>query len=204
MEIKRFEDSWKSKIYHQVVILINIGIFISGFVDVGFWRLLVIYSKYLTCWGVIMSFIYFIMQYYKLGSVQTRQDLLVTLLCLETVITLIYWSVLHVIKPTFSNLLIFRIYVNHILPMAFLFFEFLRVRNQIYNYQIKQLILINFLYLFTNLAFTFGTGEPVYDIVTWDNLFSIGFACVTIVLMGLSFCFWKQVASIIYKRQKHI
>ena len=137
--------------------------------------------RFLTSWGLNMIFVYFLLQTFNLASDRVKKILLTLIVVLEIVITSLYWTLIHSIKPHFTSVTIFALYFNHIYPLVFALIEFLRVDFQIPTSFCFYILILNCSYFAVNIGFTLGTGTPVYDIVTWKDAISVYFTLFSIV-----------------------
>ena len=199
--MKKVPNSPLTRKVHWFFFGVIITIFCLAVYDCGFIPMLINYTKFLTLWGVGMTFIYLSMELLDFGSPGLRKNFLLILLCMESVITLFYWAFMHSVKPQYSSLFVLRLYTDHIYPFIFVVGEYLRTGYKMEYYILHYLVVVVLSYLLTNLAYTFGTGEPVYEIVTWDNMFSVVFAIASIVFMFFSFFFWKFVGGFFFGKK---
>ena len=133
------------------------------------------------------------MKAFELGSFKHKQELFSILLSFNSVIFVFYWTVMRDIKPDTSGLTVFVLDMDHSFPFAFTLIEFFHTDYEMEDQYMKSVAKISCAFLLVNFVWTFASGSPVYDIVTWVNVFSYVFACVVVASQFGFFKCWQLV-----------
>ena len=181
------------KVLHMIFFLTSIIIFCIAVYDQGLQQTIENYLKYLTTWGIMILTFYFYLEIFTKGNRKIKSNILTLQLSLQSVIAIFYWGLMHKIDHTKSWLFNFRRFADHIYPIIFVIFEFIRTDYVIENKQMIYIALINTTYFVVNISFTFYFGVPVYDGVTWNNKFSVVFTVVSVAFGYMFFFIWKKI-----------
>ena len=186
----------QSKISHIYPFLIMVGVIhtLVAFYDQGIGLTLIAKVKFLSCWGTELTMIYFIVRHFNLGSRGFQETLMCVVLCLQTMIIVFYWTAMHNVKPHFTQIFVFKLYTEHIYPFFFMVFEFFSNDLQTRPAHKKWLICMIVGYLVTNLAFGHFQKKPVYDIITWDNVFTFVFVGASMSFLWVAHWFWSKMS----------
>ena len=149
--------------------------------------------KWLTNWGLSFTFVYFLSQIFNLLTESQTKDLLAILMSYNSVITVFYWCFIHEIKPEMTPLTIPQLYTDHIYPLVSSVIEFVQTDYEMEDRQLRYIFAIISVYIVQNMVWTFATGVPVYDIVTWVNAFSYAFVASFVGGLYFFFKLWQKI-----------
>ena len=181
------------KLYYVFIMIPCIMLLVSAY-DKGPIQAISRYFLYLTNWGIALMVLFFYLKLYFRHKTKWIKDLFTLLLCLQTVITIFYWTFIHSIEEHYTNLFIFEIFMDHLYPMVFMLVEFFLNDFTPTNDQCMKLILFTVAYMSVNFWFTILSGTPIYGIINWRDLRSYCITIGAVSIMFLSFLFWKKVS----------
>lgn len=179
---------------------------VEQFKQFGFFAL-----QYFTIWGMWLTTTYFIYAFVSLLRYRKKEDqlkdsdsiwhtwkwlssLFMTAVMWQSVISIVYWSVLYEDdKERVGNTFMgnYWNFCDHLFPIIFLIIDWFLNRIYFEKNQIYANMLIFFLYGMINLTVTYARGKPVYPPMSWDSFGSVCFALVMFPLaIGFYFAFY--------------
>ena len=188
--------SKKLSYFHLLFLIIHLIMLMLNIFDQGISKALIGQVKFMSLWAVNSTFAYFVVKTFGLGSFKLRNDLMSLILCINSMVFVSYWGFMHRVKPSYTRIFVFRLYSDHILPFVFSLIEFARIRHRFYSHQLVQLLKYIISYLTLNLIWTWFSGKPVYDIVTWKNTFSYVFAIGNFTFLIILHFVWKNLSKL--------
>ena len=117
----------------------------------------------------------------------------------ETLVSLFFWLLLYedmMKDPIYETdfILYFELILNHVL-ILFLLVDYFCNSVPILRRHMRFMVYFGMFYVTLNFCFTKISGKPVYGVMSWDSLFSIIIASVSVFASFLIFFFYEWVSS---------
>ena len=167
--------------------------YVTKVADEGFAATVLSLLKYLTMWQTNLTIVYFALEYFQLANYETRNTIFTIVLSVTTAMNVVYWVFEHKhnLKPGSSKKEIFCTYLVHTYTSCYLIAELFCTNYVFSNRHLLKVLKFYVSYIIVNILWTFISGTPVYNIVQWNDFFSIVFVSFTIILISCSFYFWR-------------